>query len=47
MGACICLMEDLHLTMKVSMFLASSHAVGHGLVDLVAGIDDHLYILLL
>ena len=41
------LAEHIHLALVVAMFLAGSHTVSHGLVHLVAGVNDRLYIFLL
>ena len=47
MGTYVCLMKHLHLTLVVAVLIAGCHAVGHSLVHLVSGIDDHLHIFLL
>ena len=47
MGSCVGIVQHLHLATVVMILVVSSLALGHGLVHLVARIDDGLHILLL
>lgn len=44
MGTLICLIECLYLALVVAVLLTRCHAVGHSLIDFVAGIDNRLHI---
>ena len=47
MRADVSLIQHLHLAVVVAMLLAGCHAVSHGLIHFVTGVDDHLHVLLL
>ena len=47
MGACVCFTEHLYLTLEEIVLVTGCGVVGHGLVHLVSGIDDHLHVFLL
>ena len=45
-SAGVSLAQHLHLTLQVHVLLAGSLAIGHSLIDLIAGVDNRLHILL-